>query len=109
MMMRFARVALLLILATGVPTVASAQTGLNELARSVKALDKNFDVADKNHDGMLTRQEAQAVPFIATNFDAIDARNRGAVTKQDVHGYVTQMLKSTSNKTAPTASSSTHP
>ena len=108
MKLRFA-CTLLLVLAASLPTAAPAQIGLNELAHNVKALDKNFDAADKNHDGMLTRQEAQAVPFIEKNFDAIDAKSRGSVSKKDVHDYIAQSLKSTSNKTAPTAPSSSHP
>jgi hypothetical protein len=99
----------LLALAASLPIIASAQIGLNELAHNVKALDKNFDAADANHDGMLNPQEAQAVPFIATNYDAIDVKNRGSVSKQDVHDYIARALKSTSNKTAPTAPSSSHP
>lgn len=38
---------LLFILSTALPFVASAQIGLNDLARNVKALDKNFDIAEK--------------------------------------------------------------
>lgn len=108
MKLRFAS-ALLFVLSACLSTAIPAQIGLNELARNVKALDKNFDAADKNHDGMLTRQEAQTVPFVATNFDAIDAKNRGSVSKQDVHDYIARALKSTSNKTAPTTPSSSHP
>lgn len=108
MKLRFAS-ALLFVLSACLSTAIPAQIGLNELARNVKALDKNFDAADKNHDGMLTRQEAQTVPFVATNFDAIDVKNRGSVSKQDVHDYIARALKSTSNKTAPTAPSSSHP
>jgi hypothetical protein len=71
-----------------------AQTGLAGISRSVRSLDKNFDIADKNHDGKLSREEAQAgpVPFIARNFDAIDAKQTGLVSKEDVHAYIAQML-----------------
>jgi hypothetical protein len=100
---RFARALLPLALAAGLPAWLPAQTGLNEMGRDIKALDKNFEAADTNHDGLLTRQEARAVPFIAQNFDAIDVHNRGAVSRQDVHDYIGRTLKSTSNKTAPTA------
>ncbi|HUB89287.1 MAG TPA: EF-hand domain-containing protein [Dyella sp.] len=110
MMMRSARAVPALALAAGLPTALPAQRGLNELGRNMKMLDKNFDAADRNHDGMLTRQEAQAAPFFARHFDAIDAENRGEVSKQDVHAYVARPLKSTSRKNTPTsAGSASHP
>lgn len=109
-MKKMRSVCALLALAAGLPAALPAQQGLNELGRNMKMLDKNFDAADQNHDGMLTRQEAQAVPFVARNFDAIDAKNRGEVSKQDVHAYVARMLKSTSQKNTPAAAeSASHP
>lgn len=109
-MMRFARAMLTLAVAAGLPTALPAQQGLNELGRNMKMLDKNFDAADRNHDGMLTRQEAQAVPFIARHFDAIDANHRGEVSKQDMRAYVARTLKSTSRKNTPaSAGSALHP
>jgi Ca2+-binding EF-hand superfamily protein len=96
-------------LAASLPMVLPAQQGLNELGRNQKMLDKNFDAADGNHDGRLTRQEAQAVPFIAKNFDAIDANNRGSVSKQDVRDYIARTLRSTSRKNTPAAAGTTHP
>jgi Ca2+-binding EF-hand superfamily protein len=109
--MRCVRATLALGLAA-LPLTLVAQNGLNELARNMRTLDKNFDAADKNHDGLLTRQEAQATPFIARNFDAIDAKRRGAVSKQDVRDYIAHALKRTSQKNVPaTAASSptSHP
>ncbi|GAB2586514.1 EF-hand domain-containing protein [Dyella jejuensis] len=96
-MIRFTCATLVLLAMAGSPSMALAQTGLNDLARNVKALDKNFDAADKNHDGLLSRQEAQAgqVPFIANHFDAIDTTHRGAVSKQEVHDYIARTLKRT--------------
>ena len=108
-MMRFARTALAFALAASLPLTLLAQQGLNELGRNAKMLDKNFDAADANHDGVLSRQEARAVPFIASNFDAIDARNRGVVSKQDVHDYIARTLKSTSRKNTPATAGTAHP
>jgi hypothetical protein len=109
-MARYVRMMLVLVAMAGVPTVAWAQTGLNEIARAVQAMDKNFDIADKNHDGMLTQQEAEAgpVPFIARNFDAIDSTHRGSVTKKEVHTYIATMLMRSSQPAA-SASAPTHP
>jgi Ca2+-binding EF-hand superfamily protein len=64
------------------------------IAKSVREIDKNFDVADKNHDGKLTREEAQSgsTPMIANHFDAIDADHKGYVTKPDVHAFIQRNL-----------------
>jgi hypothetical protein len=111
MMARFARVALILALTAGLPLASVAQTGLNQISRAVQALDKNFDIADKNHDGKLTREEAQngPVPFIARNFDAIDTRQQGTVTKKDVHAYIATMLMRSSQPAAASSAGAAHP
>jgi hypothetical protein len=110
-MARYVRIILALIVLAGTPAVAWAQTGLNEIARAVQAMDKNFDAADKNHDGMLTRQEAEAgqVPFIAKYFDAIDVTHRGSVTKREVHTYIATMLMRSAQPPATTPNAPTHP
>jgi hypothetical protein len=87
------RLLLLLLMLAGTPMTVLAQTGLNEVVRSVHALDVNFDAADKNHDGVLSRQEAAQVPYIANNFDAIDTQHRGVVSKDDLHRYIAAQLK----------------
>ncbi|MBE1159091.1 EF-hand domain-containing protein [Dyella acidiphila] len=110
-MNRCARMLPLLLLTTLLPLAGMAQTGLNETARSVKALDKNFDAADKNHDGLLTRDEAQTgqVPFIANNFDAIDTHHRGAVSKQDVHAYIAAKLTQSQTPASAASAGAIHP
>lgn len=93
-MPRFALVFGAMLAVAGMPTSLLAQTGLSGITRSVQVLDKNFDVADANHDGKLSRQEAQSGPvaFIARHFDAIDTRHAGLVSKADVHAYIARML-----------------
>ena len=78
------------LLAVGLPSFAFAQSGFNGINQTVMTLDKNFDIADKNHDGKLSKEEAKAGPvaFIATNFDAIDKNHTGFVTKTDVHTFI---------------------
>lgn len=73
---------------------AVAQSGLGGIADSVSVLDRNFDAADRNGNGLLDRAEAQAghVAFIHNNFDAIDTTGRGEVSKDDVHQYIKRML-----------------
>ncbi len=76
------------------PWPATAQTGLGSIVNSVYTLDRNFDAADRNRDGLLSKDEAGAghVPFIVSNFDAIDTSHRGLVSKDDVHDFIKRLL-----------------
>jgi Ca2+-binding EF-hand superfamily protein len=48
-----------------------------------------FANADTDHDGMLTRAEAQkGMPFVAKHFDAIDTQKAGKVSLADITRYV---------------------
>lgn len=80
-----------------VPSITPAQgvTGLNGILKSIDAMDKNFDAADTNHDGLLSKDEAKAghVPFIVSHFDEIDTQHRGLVSKQEAHAYIMRMLQ----------------
>lgn len=50
-----------------------------------KQLEKHFKAADKDHDGKLTRAEAEAgMPRVAKNFDQIDKDKKGYVTLDDI-------------------------
>ncbi|MGH8158767.1 MAG: EF-hand domain-containing protein [Rhodanobacter sp.] len=84
---------------------ALAQSGLNGLVKTVNASDKNFDMADRNHDGLLSKDEAKAgnVPFIVDHFDAIDTQHRGLVSKQEVHAFI---LRSIQKQSQPASASS---
>jgi hypothetical protein len=42
-----------------------------------------FDKLDTNHDGKLTREEAQAHPTVLAHFDEADADHDGVVTKEE--------------------------
>jgi hypothetical protein len=92
----------------GLSTVSIAQTGLSKLSNSERRMDKNFDVADKNRDGKLTRTEAQsgATPLIENHFGAIDTENKGYVTKTDVHAFIQNNLSP--SHIAPSSSSPRH-
>ncbi|HEY2344796.1 MAG TPA: EF-hand domain-containing protein [Xanthomonadaceae bacterium] len=45
---------------------------------------ERFEQADTDHDGRLSRNEAQAMPFVAKQFDAIDANHDGYVTLDEM-------------------------
>lgn len=44
----------------------------------------NFEQADSNHDGKLSREEAAAMPFVARHFDQIDSNHDGYVTHDEL-------------------------
>ncbi|HET6555439.1 MAG TPA: EF-hand domain-containing protein [Dyella sp.] len=104
--MRHAR-SLLLACTLVMATAAQAQIGLGNMANQMDVAVKNFDIADKNHDGLLTKEEAEngPVPFIRAHFDQIDKDKRGAVSKQDVADYIRSLQKP---RPAPAAASSSH-
>jgi type I site-specific restriction endonuclease len=85
---------------------AHAQTGLGSITNQAQNQLKNFDIADKNRDGLLTKEEAEKgpVPFIRAHFDAIDKQHRGVVSKQDVMDYVESLQRGH----APAVAASTH-
>jgi hypothetical protein len=95
--------------ALAIAASAHAQIGLGNLANQADVAVKNFDIADKNHDGLLTKEEAAKgpVPFIRAHFDEIDKAKRGTVSKQDVIDYIRAMQNPASKKPAPAAASST--
>jgi hypothetical protein len=58
-------------------------------AKEAKArFTEKFNAADTNHDGKLSRQEAEAgMPEVAKNFDKIDTRKTGFVTQKQIGAY----------------------
>lgn len=71
----------------------AAPMGRAARAEKMKAqLDKRFDEADANHDGKLSREEAQAkMPRVAQHFDEIDTAKTGFVTKEQVQAKMVEM------------------
>ena len=43
-----------------------------------------FEKADANHDGILTRKEAEKVPALASQFNDMDINQDGKVTRQEM-------------------------
>jgi Ca2+-binding EF-hand superfamily protein len=50
-------------------------------------LMEKLRAADTNGDGLISRQEAAALPMIAKNFDAIDANHDGQLSKDELKAY----------------------
>lgn len=105
--MHHARLALVCCLALGTLAPAHAQHGMGGLASDASAALKNMKIADRNNDGLISREEAQKgpVPFIRAHFDAIDREHRGAVSVDDVKAYVASLQRKPAPAT--TASSGT--
>lgn len=88
--MRHARLILASSLLCAVTLPAAAQHGMGGLANDAAIAIKNMKIADRNHDGLVSREEAEKgpVPFIRAHFDQIDREHRGAVSVDDVKAYV---------------------
>lgn len=70
-------------------TNAIAQTANPPDPQQMRArITERFASADANHDGKLTREEADAkMPMVARNFDQIDKSHKGYVTLEDVQAF----------------------
>jgi len=65
--------------------VALAQTPTASQQKQIKDAEERFVASDKNADGKLTLEEAQAgMPRIASNFKKIDTNNDGFVTIEEI-------------------------
>jgi Ca2+-binding EF-hand superfamily protein len=65
--------------------VAVAQTPTANQQKQIKDAEERFAASDKNTDGKLTLEEAQAgMPRIASNFKKIDTNNDGFVTIEEI-------------------------
>ena len=69
-----------------------AQSGEADHLKSIAEHAKErFAKADTDHDGMLTRAEAQkGMPFVAKHFDDIDTQTAGKVSIADITRFVEQ-------------------
>lgn len=54
---------------------------------------KEFEAADKDHDGTLTKAEAKKLKRVYKNFDAIDVDHDGTVDRDEVHTYMHEHMK----------------
>ena len=92
--MRHARFVLTGIAALAIAPVV-AQTGLGRLADQASKALTNMKIADRNGDGLISRDEAERgpVPFIRAHFDQIDRQHRGAVSVDDVKAYIASLQR----------------
>jgi Ca2+-binding EF-hand superfamily protein len=63
-------------------------------AKPGQKLEERFAAADTDHDGKLTKAEAQAgMPRLAKHFDEIDTQKTGSVTLDQVKQYAAAHMK----------------
>jgi hypothetical protein len=90
-------VALVATLACAAMTSAIAQTPAPDTAGKMPdfsaKIAARFAAADANHDGRLTREEAEGkMPMVARSFDQIDKAHRGYVTQEDIQAFMRERL-----------------
>ena len=86
---------------TDVNEVPQPPQGMSPADRK-KWFSERFKAADTNHDGKLTREEAQAgMPEVYKRFDKIDTRKRGYVTERQVGAAWSKMIKDDMQKKNP--------
>lgn len=49
---------------------------------------KEFNAADKDADGTLTKDEAKSLKKVYENFDAIDVDKDGTISREEVHNFM---------------------
>ena len=76
-------------LCLGATGAVQAQDGKAGRARDMAAeLQKRFAAADKNGDGRLTKEEAQAgMPMVSRHFDEIDKAHAGSISLADIAAF----------------------
>jgi len=83
---RIAAFALLLLPAAAAFAQATEADHLKSLLEHAK---ERFAAADTDHDGMLTKVEAQkGMPFVAKHFDEIDKAKAGKVSAADITKFI---------------------
>lgn len=79
---------LLIAAAMLLPLAACAQDGSRAQRFAAKA-QQRFDAADANHDGMISREEAQqGMPRIAQHFDDVDSNHDGQLSREELGAYL---------------------
>lgn len=93
------------------PAAVQPTTDVNEVPQPPKGMtpadrkkwfSERFKAADTNHDGKLTREEAQAgMPEVYKRFDKLDTRKRGYLTERQVGAAWAKMIQDDMQKKNP--------
>jgi Ca2+-binding EF-hand superfamily protein len=71
--------------------LAAQDTAPPQASGQGQGVAARFKKADTNGDGMLSRDEARALPQISRHFDEIDANHDGQVTSDEIRAYHAKM------------------
>jgi len=90
--------------------LASAALLASPMGRAADAADRRFEELDRNHDGFLSRDEANDARELDTRFSELDADNDGKLSRDEYHVVVagereTLPGAATAESQAPTAGS----
>ncbi|HEX5337398.1 MAG TPA: hypothetical protein VFW53_03070, partial [Gallionella sp.] len=72
------------------------------LEKTRREFTKQLENADKDKNGMLTREEAKALPALSAHFDEIDSNHDGQLVIKEIADY----LRAKSRANAATAAAS---
>lgn len=81
----------LLLLAVAAPACAQQLPAPTPEQR--QALQARWQAADTNQDGLVDRNEAQALPPIANHFDELDANGDGQLSQEEMRNLVQDRLR----------------
>ena len=59
----------------------------SRMQKIAQQMQERFTKADTNGDGVLTREEAKAMPRVSSHFDDIDANHDGQVSLDEIRAY----------------------
>ena len=59
----------------------------------MKGIGRIFEQADANHDGVLTRKEAEKAPMLSNYFNDMDINQDGKVTRQEMVALISMKQK----------------
>ncbi|SRR5579885_126432 len=89
--MRLQPVVLLTLLSCAVPAAFAQSTSATDDATQTTSAPPERQPLDANHDGVITRDEAQARPGFARHFDEIDTNHDGKIDRAEFRAWHQQM------------------
>jgi EF hand domain-containing protein len=73
---------------TSKSTATTKAPGMSERPAAAASWNaQTFDLLDKNKDGQISREEAQADPALLSAWSKLDASNRGSVSKEEFEKF----------------------
>ena len=85
----------------GVISRAEFKKAILDAAKKQLQFRANLAKADKDKNGMLSREEAKVLPNISAHFDEIDANHDGQLTLKEISDYIRTHANKASVKKSP--------